>query len=129
LGWPDMRLPIQYALLYPERVENALRPWNPVDTPSLTFESLDESVFRGPALARESVRIGGTMPAFFNAANEQAVHEFLNERLGFLGIQDAVEAAMAHHKASPASLESILEADAEARKYVMERVSMPSGAS
>lgn len=129
LGWPDMRLPIQYALLYPDRIANKLRTWNPVETPNLAFEGLDESVFRGPALARESVRIGGTMPAFFNAANEQAVQEFLQERLGFLGIQETVEAAMAHHKASPASLESVLEADAEARRYVLERVSMPSGAS
>jgi len=129
LGWPDMRLPIQYALLYPERIENDLRPWNPADTPSLTFEALDSDVFRGPGLAREAVRIGGTMPAFFNAANEQAVAEFLADRLGFLAITETVEAAMAQHQASPASLDNLLAADAEARSYVKEQVSSPSGAS
>lgn len=129
LGWPDMRLPIQYALLYPERIENRLRPWNPVETPSLTFESYDETVFRGPSLARESIRAGGTMPAVFNAANEEAVQAFLQDRLGFLAIQDVVESAMAHHKSSKATLESILDADASARTFVKETVSVPSGAS
>lgn len=129
LGWPDMRLPIQYALLYPERLDNDLRPWNPVDTPHLTFEPYDPAVFRGPALARESVRFGGTMPAAFNAANEQAVAEFLAGRMGFLAITDTVEAAMARHQPSSATLDSILEADEEARKYVKEQVSSTSGAS
>jgi 1-deoxy-D-xylulose-5-phosphate reductoisomerase len=120
MGWPDMRLPIQYALLYPERTENALPPWSPTDSPSLTFEPLDEAIFRAPELARESVRIGGTMPAVLNAANEEAANAFLRGEMGFLAIVEAVEAAMRHHKPQPASLEAILEADAEARAFVRE---------
>jgi 1-deoxy-D-xylulose-5-phosphate reductoisomerase len=128
LGWPDMRLPIQYALLYPDRVPNRLPPWEPAATPNLTFEPLDEETFRAPALARESVRVGGTMPAAMNAANEEAVNAFLRGEVGFWGLLDAVEAAMAHHRASPASLESILDADLEARDFVREWISVRAAA-
>lgn len=121
-GWPDMRLPIQYALLYPERIENELRPWNPVETPQLTFEPLDESVFRGPALAREASRIGGTMPAAMNAANEEAANAFLRGEMGFLDIEDAVEDVMSKHLSQPAQLESIFEADRKARELVRNRI-------
>lgn len=129
MGWPDMRLPIQYALLYPERVPNRLEPWNPLETPNLTFEDLDESVFRGPSLAREASKTGGTTPAAMNAANEEAANAFLRGELSFLGITDAVEAAMSHHKALPATLESILEADREAREIVRRRTLGAAGAS
>lgn len=121
-GWPDMRLPIQYALLYPERTENELRPWNPVETPQLTFEALDESVFRGPALAREASRIGGTMPAAMNAANEEAANAFLRGEMSFLEIVDAVEDVMSRHQTQPAVLESILDADRAARELVRNRI-------
>jgi 1-deoxy-D-xylulose-5-phosphate reductoisomerase len=129
LGWPDMKLPIQYALLYPERVPNALRPWDPTDTPSLTFEPLDETVFRGPSLAREASKIGGTMPAAFNATNEEAANAFLRGQMGFLAITEAVEAAMSHHVARSATLEHILEADREAREWVRSRYLSAAGAS
>lgn len=129
LGWPDMRLPIQYALLYPERLSNELKPWDPLETPNLTFEALDENVFRGPTLARKASKEGGTMPAVFNAANEEAANAFLRGDLEFLAITDAVEASMSHHKPLSASLENILQADQWARAQVRERFPSRAGAS
>jgi 1-deoxy-D-xylulose-5-phosphate reductoisomerase len=116
LGWPDMRLPIQYALLYPERKPNELKPWDPVDTPSLTFEAVDEETFTGLRLAREASLAGGTMPCAFNAANEQAANAFLRGEIGFLDIQAIVEETMSSHRAVEASLENILEIDAWSRR-------------
>lgn len=116
LGWPDMRLPIQYALLYPERVPNHLPPWNPIDTPTLTFEPVDHETFPAIQLACEAARIGGTMPCVFNAANEEAANAFLRGELGFLAITSMVEAVMADHPFGPATLESLLAADAWARE-------------
>lgn len=118
MGWPDMRLPIQYALLHPERVPNSMRPWSPVETPNLTFEPPDYETFRCPALARESLRIGGTMPCVMNAANEQAVRAFLNRQIGFLRIAECVERAMNAHEPVRSSLESLLESDRWAREFV-----------
>lgn len=122
LGWPDMRLPIQLALLHPERKPNALPPWNPVDTPNLTFEAYDPNVFRGPELARESSRIGGTMPCVFNAANEAAVAAFLAGEIGFLQIQESVEAVMRRHEPVSVTFESLLETDRWARDVFKEAV-------
>ncbi|MBS1706068.1 MAG: 1-deoxy-D-xylulose-5-phosphate reductoisomerase [Armatimonadetes bacterium] len=115
LGWPNMRLPIQYALLYPDRVPNQLPPWNPIETPNLTFEPIDVQTFRSMGLAREAARIGGTMPAVFNAANEWAANAFLAGRCGFLEIFDVVEGVMASHEVTGCDLESILEVDQWAR--------------
>jgi 1-deoxy-D-xylulose-5-phosphate reductoisomerase len=118
LGWPDMRLPIAYALHYPERKPNHLKNWNPVDTPTLTFEKPDEETFRCLKLARQSAEIKGTMPAVMNAANEAAVAAFLDGRCGFLQIADVVEKAMQEHSPVAATLESIVAADLEARRSV-----------
>lgn len=115
MGWPDMRLPIQFALLYPERRPNLFKQWNPLDTPSLTFESIDEETFPCPGLARESARIGGTMPCILNAANEEAANAFLREEIGFLDIPRVVEETMCREEAVPATLGNILEADRRAR--------------
>lgn len=114
-GWPDMWLPIQYALIYPDRIPNALKPWHPLDSPSLTFEDFDPNVFKGPVLAREALRIGGTMPCAFNAANEAAANAFLEGRVSFLGIQESVESVMERHVSEPATLESLLNTDRWAR--------------
>ncbi|MCB8932816.1 MAG: 1-deoxy-D-xylulose-5-phosphate reductoisomerase [Fimbriimonadaceae bacterium] len=121
LGWPEMRLPIQIALLHPERKPNDLPPWNPVDTPTLTFESLDESTFRSPSLARESVRIGGTMPCAMNAANEWAANAFLEGRVRFLQIPEIVESVMERHEPCPVTLEALLETDRWARQTAEDR--------
>ncbi len=122
LGWPDMRLPIQYALLYPERKENTMRPWNPVETPTLTFEPVDEDTFRSLRIARAAASAGGTMPCAFNAANEAAVNAFLSERCAFLEIMDVVEEVMSDHVVQPVTLEGLLETDRWARERVEARV-------
>lgn len=118
LGWPDMRLPIQVALLWPDRISNQLRPWNPVETPNLTFEALDESVFPALSLAREAEASGGTAPCAFNAANEAAVALFLGGEIGFTDIFCRVERVLRHHVVNSVTLESLLAADAEARALV-----------
>jgi len=115
LGWPDMRLPIQYALLYPERKANDLKPWDPTDTPNLTFEPLDEETFLGPALGREAERRGGTAACAFNAANEEAVAMFLREEISFLDIYRVVEKVLLDHKVCEASFENLLATDNESR--------------
>jgi 1-deoxy-D-xylulose-5-phosphate reductoisomerase len=115
LGWPNMRLPIQYALLYPERKPNELPSWSPLDHPVLTFEALDEQTFKCPSLARHSVQVGGTMPCVMNAANEEAANAFLRGETGFLDIPDVVSKTIERHEPVAATLESILETDAWAR--------------
>jgi len=116
LGWPDMRLPIQYALLYPERKPNQLKPWNPVDTSPLTFEPLDEEAFPALETARISVRKGGTMPCVMNAANEEAANGFLAGKTSFLNIVDVVRNVMERHRPVEPSLDNLLEADRWARE-------------
>jgi 1-deoxy-D-xylulose-5-phosphate reductoisomerase len=117
LGWPDMRLPIAYALLYPERKENHLKPWNPVDTPNLTFEPVDESTFPSIEIARESVRIGGTMPCAMNAANEEAANAFLRGEIGFLRIPEIAQETMRAHKPVEPTLDNLLGTDNEVRGF------------
>lgn len=122
LGWPNMRLPIQYALLYPERKPNELPAWSPLDHPQLTFEKLDEETFRCPSLARESCRIGGTMPCVMNAANEEVANAFIRGETGFLDIPRVVDQTMQRHQPVPATLESILETDRWARESARELI-------
>lgn len=116
LGLPDMRLPIQYAFTYPHRKKSGLpRLKRSLDT--LTFEEPDEERFPALKLAYRAGRVGGTMPAVLNAANEVAVHAFLKEKIRFLDITDVVERVMSEHVPTPEpSLEHILEADRWARK-------------
>ncbi len=116
MGWPDMRLPIQVALLDPERKPNALPVWNPLDTPELTFEPIDEETFPCPALARRSAEIGGTMPCAMNAANEEAANLFLRGEGTFLGIADVVREVMERHEPVAATLDALLETDRWARE-------------
>ncbi len=91
LGLPDMRLPIQFALSYPDRLKNALPRFDFANYPSLTFEKPDTETFRNLALAFEALGRAGNMPCVLNAANEVAVAEFLKERIGFLEMSDVVE--------------------------------------
>jgi len=118
MGWPNMRLPIQYALLYPERVPNALKPWNPLDTPNLSFEPIDEEVFPAIRIAREAMAMGGTAATAFNAANEEAANGFLAGRVGFLEISRVVEETMRSVPVVEPTLNNILQVDAEARRIV-----------
>lgn len=94
LGLPDMRLPILYALTYPQRVTSDLPRFNFADYPQLTFHAPDTEVFRSLSLAYEALSRGGNMACILNAANEIAVHAFLHDRIGFLGIPEVIEHCM-----------------------------------
>jgi len=91
LGLPDMRLPIQFALTYPNRLKSDFPRFNVIDYPSLTFEPPDMETFRNLALAFAAMDKGGNMPCVLNAANEVAVAGFLNDKLGFLEMSAIVE--------------------------------------
>jgi len=91
LGLPDMRLPIQFAMSYPERLKSDFPRFDFTNYPALTFEKPDTETFRNLALAFEALARGGNMPCVLNAANEIAVEEFLQDRIGFLQMSDVVE--------------------------------------
>jgi 1-deoxy-D-xylulose-5-phosphate reductoisomerase len=91
LGLPDMRLPIQFAMTYPQRLKSDFPRFNITEYPALTFEQPDTETFRNLALAFEALRRSGNMPCVLNAANEVAVAEFLKERIGFLEMSLLVE--------------------------------------
>lgn len=94
MGLPDMKLPIQYALSYPERLSSDFQRFNFLDYPNLTFERPDLKNFRNLALAFEAIKIGGNMPCILNAANEIVVAAFLKDRIGFLEMPDIIEKCM-----------------------------------
>ncbi len=94
MGLPDMKLPIQYALAYPDRVKNSLTRFNFMDYPNLTFESPDKKTFRNLALAYQAMEKGGNVPCVLNAANEIAVAAFLKDEIGFLAMSDLIEKTM-----------------------------------
>src|SRR5208282_1213080 len=117
LSTPDMCLPIQYALTYPERVSSDRVQTNLAKLGNLTFEEPDLERFPALSLARAAAEAGGTMPVVFNAANEVAVGHFINRRLSFPQISETVRRTMDRHEVTPApTLEQILEADAWARE-------------
>jgi len=124
LGWPDMRLPIQYALLYPERTPNKLKPWNPIETPNLTFEKPDLETFRCLQLAYDAATAGGTMACALNAANEESANAFLNESINFLQIADINEQVMQSHTPVEPTLENILEIDRWARETARQKMGL-----
>ncbi len=116
MGWPNMRLPIQYALLHPDRVANDLKPWNPIESPNLTFEDVDHKTFPSIRIAIESAKRGGTMPCVMNAANEEAANAFLRNEVKFLDIPRIVEGTMDRHDPLDPTLDNILAADQQARQ-------------
>ena len=123
LGYPDMRVPISYALHYPERVDVPVAPLDLVELGALTFEPVDDETFACLALARAAALAGGTAPCTLNAANEVAVHAFLRGRLGFLDIAAVIEETLARLPAAPVhSFESLGDADARARAVAGELV-------
>ncbi len=116
LGQSDMRLPIQYALTYPDRMESAVDRLSVTEVSPLEFFKPSFEKFPCLRLAYEAARAGGTMPAVLNAANEVAVDEFLNRRLGFCEIPEVIERVMNEHTpAAEPTLEQVLAADAWAR--------------
>jgi 1-deoxy-D-xylulose-5-phosphate reductoisomerase len=117
LSTPDMCLPIQYALTYPDRASSERVQTNLAKLGSLTFEEPDPERFPALVLARRAGEIGGTLPAVLNAANEVAVEAFVNGRISFPQISETVRRAMEQHQAvSHPTLKQILEADAWARR-------------
>jgi 1-deoxy-D-xylulose-5-phosphate reductoisomerase len=123
MGVPDMKLPIQYALAYPNRIANNFPRFNFLDYPSLTFEPADTKTFRNLTLAFDALHAGGNMPCVINAANEVVVAEFLNNRLGFLQMSEVIENCM--NKISflnNPSLEDYLQTDSETRLYAQHLV-------
>ena len=119
LGVPDMRIPIQYALTYPERIPSPVKELSLTDYGKLTFFAPDMETFDCLAACREAISRGGLVPAVANAANEKAVELFLKEKIRFTDIPVLVRAAMEAQKpAEVTGLEQILEADEAARAYV-----------
>ncbi|MGL5055493.1 MAG: 1-deoxy-D-xylulose-5-phosphate reductoisomerase [Fusobacteriaceae bacterium] len=125
LGVPDMKLPIQYAFTYPNREANiVLDKLDFKKISTLTFEQPDNETFKGIELAFKAGRIGGTMPAVLNAANEVAVELFLEGEIKFLEIYEIIENAMSNHKVVVVDdVECIKKADTETRGFVYKKYS------
>ena len=123
MGTPDMRLPIQYALNYPERKEMIAKPINFYEIKSLTFEKPDLKTFKCLKLAYEAGKIGGLSPTILNAANEEAVTLFLEEKIKFLQIVEIIEECMIKFKDNyydELTLENIIRLDKKVRNYIRE---------
>ncbi len=123
LGTPDMRLPIQYALFYPDRRPMPGKRLDFYELGQITFEKPDTETFRGLQLAFDAAKAGGSMPTVYNAANEKAVSLFLEEKISYLGITEMIEECMQQHAciANP-TVEEILQAEEEAYRYISGRV-------
>lgn len=118
LGMPDMRLPIQYALSYPERLYSDFPRFNFMDYPQLTFEKPDTALFRNLSLAYDAMRMGGNMPCALNAANEIAVNAFLCEQIGFMQMPEIIEKTLSKTKLiSAPTLDDYQMTDKFAREY------------
>ncbi|MFM2360358.1 MAG: hypothetical protein RLY16_2351, partial [Bacteroidota bacterium] len=118
MGLPDMKLPIQYAMAFPQRLKNEFPRFDFKKYPTLSFEEPDIKTFRNLALAMEAMQKGGNMPCILNAANEIAVWAFLRNRIGFLDITAVVEKAMRHCSfIEHPTLEDYFDSDAEARTF------------
>ena len=127
MGEPDMKVPIQYALTYPNRIKNNVSKLNLFKNNKLTFEEPDRKTFPCLDLALRAIKETGTMPTVLNAANEIAVEYFLNEKIRFADIPLIVEKAMSSHKnIIHPSLEDIINSDKEAREYAI-RISEKGG--
>ncbi len=123
MGVPDMKLPIQYALSYPDRRPMEGKRVDLFELGSLTFEKPDTDTFRGLALAYRAAELGGSMPTVYNAANEKAVALFLDRRIAYLQIPELIEEAMERHSLIPdPGVEDILAAEAETYDYIAGRI-------
>ncbi len=125
LGTPDMKLPIQYALFYPDRRPMTGKRVDFFDLAQITFEKPDTETFTGLALAYEAAKAGGSLPTVYNAANEKAVALFLERRIAYLQIPELIGEAMEQHKVIEApTVEQILEAEAETYEYISGRMKL-----
>lgn len=122
LGTPDMKLPIQYALTYPDRRELRGERLDFTTLSSISFEAPDLDTFRGLSLAYEVGKMGGSMPTVFNAANERAVAKFLNREVSFLEIYEIIEDAIQwHRKVDNPSVDAILDIEAQTYERIESR--------
>ena len=125
LGWPDMKLPILYCMSWPSRLETPWRRLDLTEVGQLSFSAPDPTKYPCMDLAYAAGRAGGTMPAVLNAANEEAVAQFLEEKIHFLDIPEMIEGACERHKPDLAAhpcLDDVLEVDQWARLAVREKV-------
>ena len=121
LGIPDMKLPIQYALGFPERLKNTFKRFNFMDYPNLTFEKADAKTFRNLKLAYNAMQKGGNMPCILNAANEITVAAFLQDKIGFLNMSDLIADCMEKITfVSNPTLEDYIATDEATRKLANE---------
>lgn len=120
LGAPDMRIPIQLALTWPERRSNGFGRVNFTEVGALTFEKPDFEVFRCLKLAFQAAEVGGSLPVVMNAANEVAVSLFLQEKIPFVGIMDLIEQVMGNHSVhTNPTIDDIIETDGWSRQETM----------
>jgi len=123
MGLPDMRVPIQFALSYPDRIKTDFPRFNFADYPSLTFEKPDLETFRNLSLAYSAMEAGGNKPCILNAANEIAVDAFLKDQIGFLEISDVIESCLekVSYIRTP-ELQDFVETDKETRVRALELI-------
>jgi 1-deoxy-D-xylulose-5-phosphate reductoisomerase len=121
LGLPDMKLPIQYALGWPNRLKNGFKRFRFKDFEKLSFEEPDVKTFRNLQLAKDAMMRGGNMPCILNAANEIVVHAFLQNKVGFLEMSDIIERTMSEitHIENP-DLVELIQTDTIAREHAAE---------
>jgi len=125
MGLPDMRLPIQYAMAFPQRVANDFPRCDFKKIKSLSFEEPDVKTFRNLGLAMEALSRGGNLPCVMNAANEIAVYAFLKNRIGFLDMTDVIERTMNKvHFITKPTLEEYYESDGEARSFAADLIKL-----
>lgn len=123
LGTPDMKLPIQYALFYPDRRPMAGRKLDFYELGQLTFEKPDTDTFEGLKLAYQAATAGGSMPTVYNAANEKAVELFLERKISYLQITELIAETMEHHMVIPdPTLEEILDTEKAVYDYIAGKV-------
>ncbi|HTN39423.1 MAG TPA: 1-deoxy-D-xylulose-5-phosphate reductoisomerase [Arachidicoccus sp.] len=125
MGYPDMKVPIQYAMSFPHRIAAKFPRYNFLKPDTLHFEEPDLKTFRNLVLASEALNKGGNLPCIVNAANELAVYAFLHNRIGFLDMTDVIEQTMAKISfIENPTLEDYFETDAEARNFAATLVNM-----
>ncbi len=120
MGVPDMRIPIQYALSFPRHIKSPVKKLDLFEYQNLSFYKADTDVFKCLSLAMKAMKMGGLTPTVMNAADEEAVKLFLNEKIAFTDIAELIEQAMFNVKTEKEiSIESIMEADRKSREYVL----------
>ena len=125
MGMPDMKLPIQYALAFPQRIHNNFPRFDFKKMNTLTFEEPDIRTFKNLALSIEALNKGGNLPCVMNAANEIAVYAFLKNRIGFLEMTDLIEKTMQHVSfIEKPTLDEYIESDGEARSYAADTIKL-----